>query len=194
MSETPGRILFLCTGNICRSALGHHRLASALQQQVPGAYEISSAGTHMNRNLRVPQQILDVAGEELVPGLQEHTPRQLRRPILAETDLLLAATEEHIEYVLQEAPAMLNRSFTVLEFGVLAQMMLDQDITVDGDLKALARAAARMRSTARQQLAASGSVDLDDPYGGPDEGYAVMTRALSPALESITALLVRQAR
>ena len=79
MTSTKGRILFLCTGNICRSALGHHRLAHLLEQQVPGAYEVSSAGTHANLDLRAPQQILALGGDDLHASLTAHAPQQLRR-------------------------------------------------------------------------------------------------------------------
>lgn len=194
MAHTMGRILFLCTGNICRSALGHHRLGHLLEQQVPGAYEVSSAGTHVNLELRPPRQILGLGGEELSETLGSHEPRQLRRALVQDTDLLLAATEEHMEYVLQETPAMLNRSFTILEFAALADLMLAEDVRVDGDLRALARAAARQRSTVRTQAGGQGALDLADPYGGPDKGYQTMDTQLGPAVESIARLLVRQAR
>lgn len=194
MTSTMGRILFLCTGNICRSALGHHRLAHLLEQQVPGAYEVSSAGTHPNLDLRAPRQILALGGDDLHASLTAHAPQQLRRAHVAETDLLLAATEEHLEYVLQETPAMLNRSFTILEFAALSELMLQDGVEVRGDLRALARAAARLRSKVRTQAGRHGGLDLADPYAGPDAGYQTMEDQLAPAVQSIAELLVRQAR
>ena len=188
MTAAPGKILFLCTGNICRSAFGQHQLARTLEQQVPGAYEVTSAGTHMNPRLRPPQQILDLADGTVLEALQAHAPTQLQPRLAQQADLILAATEEHLETVLQETPAALNRTFTILEFAALAELMAEQGTAVEGDLRSVARTAARMRSRVRSR---PGSLDLADPYGGPDSGYPVMAEQLNPAVESIARLLVR---
>lgn len=191
MTATTGTVLFLCTGNICRSAFGQHQLARTLQDQVPGAYEVVSAGTHMNPRLRPPDQILALADGSVLQALQTHTPTQLQPRLAKQADLILCATEDHVEAVLQETPAALNRTFTILEFAALAQLMAEQGTAVDGDLRAVARTAARQRSRVRSR---GQSLDLADPYGGPDWGFPVMAEQLNPAVESIAGLLVRVAQ
>jgi protein-tyrosine phosphatase len=202
MTEPQATVLFVCTGNICRSAYGHHLLARRLEDAVPGRYRVVSAGTQVNPRLTVPPQVhaLPLAGS--LQTLTDHAPTQLSGRTVAKADLLLAATSDHSAVILRETPAALNRSFTMLEFGAAARAMATGAIpawsapaagpsTLAEDVRSLARHVSRHRPAVRGSLA---TIDLPDPYGQADAAYTEMATALEPAVEDIAELLVGLAR
>ncbi|MDI3330376.1 MAG: phosphotyrosine protein phosphatase [Micrococcus sp.] len=202
MSEPLATILFVCTGNICRSAYGHHLLAGRLEEAVPGRYRVASAGTQVNPRLTVPPQVHALPRAGGLRSLADHVPTQLSGRAVAKADLLLAATSDHSAVVLRDTPAALNRSFTMLEFGAAARAMATGAIpawsapaagasTLAEDVRSLARHVSRHRPAVRGSLT---TIDLPDPYGREDAAYTDMATALEPAVEHITDLLVTLAR
>jgi protein-tyrosine phosphatase len=202
MTEPQATVLFVCTGNICRSAYGQHLLARQLEEAVPGRYRVASAGTQVNPRLTVPPQVHALPRAGGLQTLTAHVPTQLSGRTVATADLLLAATSDHSAVILRETPAALNRSFTMLEFGAAAQAMATGALpawpappagstTLAEDVRSLARHVSRHRPAIRGSLA---TIDLPDPYGRADEAYTDMASALEPAVEHITDLLVGLAR
>lgn len=178
------RILAVCTGNVCRSAWTHHVLQTHLDEVLgSGLVEISSAGTAPNQALTVPRELLALAPDTaLHAALAAHRPRPLTARVLAGQDLVLAATDTHLDVVVREAPALLRRSATIL--GGAAR--LDPEaVEPGGGARALASALRSRRPAPR------GAADLPDPFGGPAEGYERMIRTLRPALDRIADAVAR---
>lgn len=185
-------MLFLCTGNICRSAYGHRALRARLIDAGRGDVPVASAGVQVNPRLRVPPPLVSLAEGAGIRGLSAHAPEQVGAVAMAEAGLVLTATQEHMRLALREVPRAISRTFTILEFAALVERM---DERTDGEwiepgagIVALARAASRHRSLAR---ATGETIDIADPYGGPVEGYAEMVEALDAALAPITSAIVR---
>ncbi|QCU78630.1 hypothetical protein E7744_11045 [Citricoccus sp. SGAir0253] len=202
MSEPLATVLFVCTGNICRSAYGQHLLARQLEEAAPGRYRVASAGTQVNPRLTVPPQVHALERAGALATLAEHSPTQLSGRTVARADLLLGATAEHSAAILRETPGALNRSFTMLEFGAAARALATGTLpawsapepgatTLAEDVRSLARHVARHRPAVR---AALDTIDLPDPYGREDAAYTAMAAALEPAVDAITDLLAGLAR
>lgn len=188
----PQAVLAVCTGNICRSAFAEHALRDRLGALAPGRTETASVGTRPNLELRVPPALVAEAEAVGVHGLREHRPERMSVAAIAAADLILCATEEHMRQVLREVPRVIGVTFTVMELATLIERM---DARTGGDwfpagggIRAFARQASRHRVLAR-----SGDVSLDiaDPFRGPDEGYGEMVRRMAPALETIALALTR---
>ena len=188
----PQTVLAVCTGNICRSAFAEHALRDRLGALAPGRTETASVGTRPNLELRVPPALVAEAEAVGVHGLREHRPERMSAAAIAAADLILCATEEHMRQVLREVPRVIGVTFTVMELATLIERM---DARTGGDwfpagggIRAFARQASRHRVLAR-----SGDVSLDiaDPFRGPDEGYGEMVRRMAPALETIALALTR---
>lgn len=105
-------MLFVCTGNICRSPFAErysrHRFAEARRDE----WTFSSAGTgalagHPMETLM--RERLEATGA----SAQDFLARQLDVGILDGADLIITLQKHHRDWVLEEKPALLNRTFTL---------------------------------------------------------------------------------
>ncbi|MEW1964847.1 phosphotyrosine protein phosphatase [Micrococcus sp. NPDC078436] len=183
--DAPVRILTVCTGNICRSAYAQHVLQHRLDELLgPGRAVVTSVGTGPNQALAVPEPILELApAAQVRKALAAHRPRQLTARTLAGQDLVLAATQGHLDAVLREDPGAVRRAFTLLEAGRLAE----GGVAAEGGVRELTAAMA----AGRPRLAGAEAWDLPDPFRGPVQGYVAMARVLDPALEGIARAVAR---
>lgn len=101
------RLLFVCTANICRSAYADVRLRS---RGLPGL-DISSAGTHA----LVGQPVDPPMAAHLTDPTsgRAHVARQLTRELLDEADLVVAMSERHRDYILEEWPHAAKKTFLI---------------------------------------------------------------------------------
>lgn len=187
-----GRVLFVCTGNICRSAFAEHRLRAALEADAPRRVEVASAGTRPNQSLQVPEELIEMGLRLGLGTLRDHAPQPLRPALVREADLVLTATTEHSRLVLSDVPAALRRTFTILEFAAVVDTM-DRNsgatwLSPGTGVRALAETAAQHRAVAREDLAA---LEVADPFRRGPQAYTQMVEQLDPALEVITAAVVR---
>ena len=182
------RVLVVCTGNICRSAYVEYALQAQLNALLGdrGRAEVTSAGTEPNQALTVPGPLLDLAPSRRVrAALTQHRPQQLTGRSLADQDLVLTATDDHLDEVLREDPAAVRRTFTILGMGTLLRdhgEELAAAVPPGAGVTALVTALAELRS----RLIAHGErpdADLPDPFRGPAEGYAAMAQTAQPIVE-----------
>ncbi|QDW16865.1 low molecular weight phosphatase family protein [Micrococcus sp. KBS0714] len=182
------RVLVVCTGNICRSAYVEYALQAQLNALLGdrGRAEVTSAGTEPNQALTVPGPLLDRAPSRRVrAALTQHRPQQLTGRSLAGQDLVLTATDDHLDEVLREDPAAVRRTFTILGMGTLLRdhgEELAAAVPPGAGVTALVTALAALRS----RLIAHGErpdADLPDPFRGPAEGYAAMAQTAQPIVE-----------
>ncbi len=150
-------ILFVCTGNICRSPSAE-RLAEAFNAVDPIAdFRASSAGTRaMIGHSMHPESALVLAGLGGDPG--GFVARQLSPKIAGDADLVVAMTREHRDTVLEQAPRQLHRTFTLTEIAHLVTQFEPGSVR---DLAAL-----------RPQLTAGDAPDIPDPIGQTPDVYA----------------------
>jgi protein-tyrosine phosphatase len=91
-------ILFVCTGNICRSPMGEYLLKSMLTVIDNQKINVSSAGTHSLVNFPA-----DKPAQELMLSkgidMSAHRARQLDDKILYEANLILTMTLEQQKYI-----------------------------------------------------------------------------------------------
>ncbi|MBU8742593.1 hypothetical protein KM866_05260 [Micrococcus luteus] len=182
------RVLVVCTGNICRSAYVQYALQAQLNALLGdrGRAEVTSTGTEPNQALTVPGPLLDLAPSRRVrAALTHHRPQQLTGRSLAGQDLVLTATDDHLDEVLREDPAAVRRTFTILGMGTLLRdhgEELAAAVPPGAGVTALVTALAELRS----RLIAHGErpdADLPDPFRGPAEGYAAMAQTAQPIIE-----------
>lgn len=98
------RVLFVCSGNMCRSPIAEGILRDLLDRVAdstdgkapPPAIEVSSAGTTTSDGLPPSREAEEVAREAGI-DISSHRTRILTREILAESDLILVMQPHHAE-------------------------------------------------------------------------------------------------
>ncbi|MGA4507715.1 hypothetical protein ACQB6R_01620 [Propionibacteriaceae bacterium G1746] len=103
----PYRVLFVCTGNICRSAYAQVVAAAA---PVDGV-EFTSAGTHAVVGARIDPPMARLVPRGVDPS--GHVAQQLTRDIATSADLIIAMSDRHRRYIMDEWPALAPRTFLI---------------------------------------------------------------------------------
>jgi protein-tyrosine phosphatase len=172
-------VLFVCTGNICRSptaeALARRELA-----RYPGVpIQVSSAGSHaLEGNPAASRSLL--AASARGASLERHFARELTRRRVRAADLVLCMAAEHRPFVLSYDRSAANRTFVLATFArVVAQW--DWLATSPAELVALAAEHAREQD----------GDDVVDPLGHPAEAYAACAERLDGLVTPVIAALAK---
>lgn len=114
------RLLFVCTGNTCRSSLAEGIMKSLLagRDEPDLAVEVSSAGISAFPGDEASAQSIQVA-REMGIDLTGHRSRRLSQQLLGSVDLVLTMTWSHKRAVLAMAPEMESRVLTLKEMALL---------------------------------------------------------------------------
>lgn len=165
-------ILFICTGNICRSPVAE-RLATDYAVRFAGSgFRATSAGTRALAGQPIHPDAAR-ALKALGGNAFDHRARQVTGPLLSTADLILTMTVAHRAAVLELAPRQLSRTFTLHEAAQL---------TSEHDLRELADLAAGRPRIRRHELA-----DVPDPMGQAAGFHAEVageiSRLLTPILD-----------
>ena len=110
-------VLFVCTGNVCRSPMAERLLAARLGESA--GVTVSSAGTRALAGYAMDAPSAAVL-RELGGDPTGHVARQLGPDELAAADLVLATDSANRGIVVRERPAVLHRAFTLREFARLS--------------------------------------------------------------------------
>jgi protein-tyrosine phosphatase len=175
MTERTFELLFVCTGNICRSPMAERLAAAALASRLgPEASRVlvHSAGTWGHEGSPMEPFALDTLSRLGVDAQASAAfrARELTSEMVESADLVLVASREHRAAVVTMVPRSVTRTFTLREFGRLAAGVdagaLPDDVVQRG--LALVTAVA-----GRRGLVAAGPEgdDLADPYGAPARAF-----------------------
>ena len=172
-------VLFVCTGNICRSptaeALARRELA-----RYPGVpLEVSSAGSHaLEGNPAASRSML--AASTRGASLERHFARELTRRRVRSAGLILCMAAEHRPFVLSYDRAAANRTFLLATFARVA-----------GQWDWLAGSPAELVALAAEHARELDGDDIDDPLGHPTEAYAACAERLDGLVTPVIAALVK---
>ena len=169
-------LLFVCTGNICRSPTAE-RLAAAYgaRFQVPD-FNASSAGTRATIGHPIQHDAALVL-QKLGGEASNFAARQLTSRIASDADLVLTMTRAHRDTVLGLAPRQLPRTFTLIE---AARLALECNARNVADLAAL-----------RPHLKPDKPSDIPDPLGQSEEFFAMVGSQIADLLPPILELCRR---
>ncbi len=194
MTDPGGRVLVVCTGNVCRSPFIQLLLQRELDTRRPDdgpRTVVTSAGTGA-----LAGQGMDAraAAQAAAYGLDASgfVARQLTAPMVAEADLVLTATRTHRGHVATLHPKALRYIFTLLDFAELAGR-LDRDGLGDAPvgtqawLQSVVRVVAARRGLEPPLEAAQ--ADVVDPYRRADELFVQMADQISRAVPAVAAVL-----
>lgn len=133
----PGRVLVVCTANVCRSPLAAALLAAGLP-----AADVSSAGVHA-----LTDAPMCAVSASLLPdgGGAGHAARQLTGDLVRSADLVITMEQEQRSAAVRLAPGVQGKVFTLREAAALAEGLAARGTTPPATTADLARALHSMR-------------------------------------------------
>ncbi|WP_236122967.1 arsenate reductase/protein-tyrosine-phosphatase family protein [Cellulomonas palmilytica] len=181
----PALVLAVCTGNICRSPAVERLLAARLAGT---DVVVASAGTRAVVGAPVSPPMVPLV-EAAGASADGFVARRLSPGIARDADLVLALTRRHRAAIVETVPALVRRTFTLLELARLLDHVDPAELRAAGDTPGERVRALPRLATAVRHLADRGEDDVVDPYGGSDALYRESFSQLAPATEALAAAL-----
>jgi protein-tyrosine-phosphatase len=91
-------ILFVCTGNTCRSAMAEWLTKKAVYEKKLEGIKVYSCGINTLPSFRVPPIVVSLMAKEGV-DMHAHRATQITRQIVAASDLILVMAGEHKDFI-----------------------------------------------------------------------------------------------
>lgn len=175
-------VLFVCTGNICRSPLAE-RLTTAFAAEI-GTAELTAESAGVGA---LVGRWMDEDAARVLAGLggsDEGFRARAFAPALAErADLVLTMERGHRAIVLERAPRALRRTFTLREAAAVLDLLGPDELPTAASVQErgpqLVAALARRRNAWR---GSSGATDITDPYRRSAEVHREVGEAIAAAL------------
>jgi len=108
-------ILFVCTGNTCRSPMAEGALRSLLDKTHAGKFEVVSAGTAAAAGFP-PTMYATEAARVWDVDISGHLSRPLTSALIDRADLILAMTPEHVKEILRLKRDAEQKTFLLKSF------------------------------------------------------------------------------
>jgi len=118
MYEVFMNILFVCTGNTCRSSMAEGILKSMLQEMNIDNINVSSAGISAFDGEAANEKAIYTLNKKGI-DIRNHRARQLTKKIINESDLILTMTNNHKNMILNVMPEYSDKVFTLKEFACI---------------------------------------------------------------------------
>ncbi len=111
------KIMFICTGNVCRSAMAHWMFKKMLEENKKDKdIEVYSCGVDADDGWMSPKEAIEVMKPYGV-DLTKHKSTSLRNSNIGNMDVILCATENHKEIIKYIYPKIREKVFTMKEFA-----------------------------------------------------------------------------
>jgi len=189
-------ILFVCTGNICRSPIAEAFLRHLLAARRIDGISIESAGVAGWEDSAAAPEAIE-ALRELAIDLSPHQARRLSRSLIERADLVLAMAAEHRDATIRLAPSAAPRTFTLKELVDLLRQADGVSATRDTQgepaarLKALVGEADRLRASGVER---SIDEDVADPLGTGVESFRATAWEIEALCQQLVDLLFGPSR
>jgi protein-tyrosine phosphatase len=195
------QVLFVCTGNVCRSPAAQRLLQHHLDHSVGGiaglsGVAISSAGTGalVGEPISPPMAALVAAAGANAEGF---VARQLSTDMILNANLVITMTSDHRRQTVAMLPAAVQRTFVLGELAHMLNQVEARDVTeIAGEWGSTAERLQAMVTIAKRNRTPGVDPDEDivDPYGRSKSVYAESFQQVRAALEPIVRLAASSPR
>lgn len=173
------RVLFVCTGNICRSPfaelLARHMVNTPSQDRQPNTPQFASAGiAGLEGSPMEAHMAAELEARSVSPD--PFRARRLTSEIAHEADLLLVMAAEHRLYILEEWPDLVRRTWLLRQAARVAPGLAHMG---PADLVSVQRA---------NPAPPMSSDTIPDPYGQGPAAAARAAARIETALQQVLAV------
>ncbi len=117
------KIMFICTGNICRSAMAHKMLEKRAKEENKDV-EVYSCGIYA-QNGDIPTYEALTVMKDYGIDLSNHRATNIRNSNIKDMDVILCATTAHKNNVIAMYPELKDRVYTIKEYAGFPQNDID---------------------------------------------------------------------
>jgi protein-tyrosine-phosphatase len=111
----PQKILFVCTGNICRSPMAEGLLKKMVQDH-QWSVETQSAGLAAFNGVPATQEAIEACKEKGI-DISAHQSQPLSKNLVLESTLILTMTDKHKESILRKMPQLADKVSLLSDFA-----------------------------------------------------------------------------
>jgi len=179
------RILFVCTGNICRSPMAEHLMRDGLRRRLgteADHFVLASAGTFGLVDSPMEPFASNTLRDRYSVDGSAFRAKALADFMVSGADLVLTATRDHRAAAVTLHPQASRRTFTIREFDRLLSTTSVEDLPADLLARAEAVVAAAVAQRGLIRAEKPGDDDITDPYRGPLKGYETTAALLESCL------------
>jgi protein-tyrosine phosphatase len=174
-------VLFVCTGNLCRSPIGAALLVQELDRSGIEA-DVDSVGLGAPLGRPVDRKLRRVA-DELGVDVSGHASTPVTREHLRWADLILTMTGEHTAHVRTLDPSTQDRVTTLRAAAWRARLLASRPMRFGEWVRVLTADMAPAERATRDT-----AYDIADPIGGPYREY----RAMGDEVQGLVGSLVER--
>lgn len=117
VTDKPRSIMFVCTGNTCRSVMAHYYFKKRVSEKNISVI-VSSSGICAESKSHVPEEVVKILAGENIEDIK-HIPLQIDRQMIEKSDLILVMTKKHREILQKLFPEYSSKVYTLLEYAGL---------------------------------------------------------------------------
>lgn len=190
------RILFVCTGNTCRSPMAEGMMRKLVRERGLAGIEVRSAGVAAIRGSSISHHAEAVLKDQGIGDRIISTP--MHDELAEWADLILGLTEGHKRQMIRTFPGAVDKIYTLKEY-------VEADPEVIAEREELQRLAAELELSRalgnhpdeqaqrrfNELLQRIPVYDISDPFGGSRSDYDRTAAEIRAALEKLADKLVQ---
>lgn len=109
--ESVKSVLFVCTGNTCRSVM-----AAGILKKLAGEFIVKSAGIAADSSYRIYGGLEEILKENGI-SYENHVSTSISQDLMKEADTVLVMEQRHRDYMTERFPAFSDKVFLLTEFA-----------------------------------------------------------------------------